>query len=79
VADKSLAGVICLRLDATVVPCHSDKEGAEPNFKGFGLHPLGCWCDNTGEPLAAVLRPGSAGSVRHEVAQVEWIHREEAG
>src|SRR5204863_142734 len=36
--------------------------GAEPNFKGFGLHPLGCWCDNTGEPLAAVLRPGSAGS-----------------
>jgi hypothetical protein len=62
VADKTLAGVTGLRLDATVVPCHSDKEGAEPNFKGFGLHPLGCWCDNTGEPLAAVLRPGSAGS-----------------
>jgi hypothetical protein len=20
-----------------VVTCHSDKEGAEPNFKGFGL------------------------------------------
>jgi hypothetical protein len=39
--------VICLRLDATVVPCHSEKAGAEPNFKGFGLHPLGCWCDNT--------------------------------
>jgi Transposase DDE domain group 1 len=62
VADKALAGVIGLRLDATVVACHSDKEGAEPNFKGFGLHPLGCWCDNTGEPLAAMLRPGSAGS-----------------
>jgi hypothetical protein len=62
VADKTLEGVICLRLDATVVPCHSEKAGAEPNFKGFGLHPLGCWCDNTGEPLAAVLRPGSAGS-----------------
>jgi hypothetical protein len=27
----------------------------------FGLHPLGCWCDNTGEPLAATLRPGSVG------------------
>jgi Transposase DDE domain group 1 len=40
VAGKPLAGVICLRLDATVVPCHSDKEGAEPNFKGFGLHPV---------------------------------------
>jgi hypothetical protein len=62
VADKVLEGVTCLRLDATVVPCHSEKEGAEPNFKGFGLHPLGCWCDNTGEPLAAMLREGSAGS-----------------
>jgi Transposase DDE domain group 1 len=62
VADKVLEGVTCLRLDASVVACHSEKEGAEPNFKGFGLHPLGCWCDNTGEPLAAKLRPGSAGS-----------------
>jgi DDE family transposase len=62
VADKTLAGLTCLRLDATVVTCHSDKQGAEPNFKGFGLHPLGCWCDNTSEPLAGMLRPGSAGS-----------------
>jgi hypothetical protein len=62
IADKVLEGVTCLRLDASVVTCHSDKEGAEPNFKGFGLHPLGCWCDNTAEPLAATLRPGSAGS-----------------
>jgi hypothetical protein len=62
IADKVLEGVTCLRLDATVVTCHSDKEGAEPNFKGFGLHPLGCWCDNTTEPLAAKLRKGSAGS-----------------
>jgi len=62
IADKALEGVTCLRLDASVVPCHSDKEGAEPNFKGFGLHPLLCYCDNTGEPLAGVLRPGSAGS-----------------
>jgi len=62
IADKTLNGVTCLRLDATVVACHSDKQGAEPNFKGFGLHPLGCWCDNTAEPLAAKLRPGSAGS-----------------
>jgi Transposase DDE domain group 1 len=62
IADKVLEGVTCLRLDATVVACHSEKEGAEPNFKGFGLHPLGCWCDNTTEPLAAKLRKGSAGS-----------------
>ena len=37
IADKTLAGVTGLRLDATVVTCHSDKEGAEPNFIGFGL------------------------------------------
>jgi hypothetical protein len=38
VADKVLDGVACIRLDATVVTAHSDgKEGAEPDFKGFGL------------------------------------------
>jgi hypothetical protein len=62
VADKTLEGVTCIRLDASVVTCHSDKEGAEPNFKGFGLHPLLAYCDNTTEPLAGMLRPGSAGS-----------------
>ena len=35
--------------------------------------------DGSGEPLAIMLRPGNAGSVRHEVAQVESIHREEVG
>jgi Transposase DDE domain group 1 len=62
VAGKMLDGVTCIRLDASVVACHSEKEGAEPNFKGFGLHPLLAYCDNTGEPLAGMLRPGSAGS-----------------
>jgi hypothetical protein len=62
VADKTLEGVTCIRLDATVVPAHSDKELAEANFKGFGHHPLLAECDNTGEPLAWMLRRGSAGS-----------------
>ena len=62
IAGKTLDGVTCVRLDASVVTCHSDKEGAEPNFKGFGLHPLLAYCDNTAEPLAGMLRPGSAGS-----------------
>jgi hypothetical protein len=40
----------------------SDKELAEPNFKGFGHHPVIAACDNVAEPLAWMLRPGSAGS-----------------
>jgi hypothetical protein len=61
-ADRVLDGVTCIRLDASVVTCHSEKELAEPNFKGFGYHPLLAYCDNTGEPLAGMLRKGSAGS-----------------
>jgi hypothetical protein len=49
VADRVLDGVTCIRLDASVVTCHSDKELAEPNFKGFGYHPLLAYCDNTGD------------------------------
>jgi hypothetical protein len=62
IADKILKGVTCIRLDATVTPAHSDKELAEPNFKGFGHHPLLGYCDNTAEPLAGMMRRGSAGS-----------------
>ena len=63
VADKTLGGVTCIRLDATVSFAHSDKELAEGNFKGYGHHPLLGYCDNTGgEPLAWMLRKGSAGS-----------------
>jgi hypothetical protein len=62
-ADKILGGVVCVRLDATVTVAHSDKELAEANFKGYGHHPLLAVCDNTGgEPLAWMLRRGSAGS-----------------
>ena len=50
-------------IDATLVTAHSEKEGAAGNFKGgFGFHPIGAWLDNTGEALAAILRPGNAGS-----------------
>ena len=54
--------VVVVRLDATVIQAASDKDGAEPNFKGYGFHPLTAWCSNVGDNLAAMLRPGSAGS-----------------
>ncbi len=55
--------VIVLDVDATIVRVHSEKENAAATFKRtFGYHPLAVWCDNTQEFLAAVLRPGSAGS-----------------
>ena len=54
--------VVVIRLDATVIPAASDKDGAEPNFKGYGFHPLTGWCSNVGDALAVMLRPGSAGS-----------------
>ena len=40
-ADKTLDGVVCIRLDATVTFAHSDKELAEANFKGYGH--TRCW------------------------------------
>jgi hypothetical protein len=62
VADKTLAGVTCIRLDATVVIAQSEKELAEPDIKGFGFHPLAAACDSTGEPLARMFRPGGTGA-----------------
>ncbi len=54
---------ITLNIDATLLTAHSEKERAAGNYKhGYGFHPLGCWLDETGEALAAVLRPGNAGS-----------------
>ena len=35
IADRVLEGTACIRLDATVVQAHSDKELAEANFKGI--------------------------------------------
>ncbi len=52
-----------LDFDGTLIGSHSEKEGAAPTYKrGFGFHPLFCFLDATGEALAAILRPGNAGS-----------------
>jgi hypothetical protein len=66
--QRPLAGAqVIIDLDATLVTAHSDKEQATPTFKyGFGFHPMLAFLDHgvqgSGEALAGLLRPGSAGS-----------------
>jgi hypothetical protein len=71
-AGRSLPTVVCggraqpglvIDIDATLVTCHSEKQGSAATYKsGWGYHPMLAWLDNTGEALAAVLRPGNAGA-----------------
>src|SRR6202042_2005663 len=54
-------------LDATIVIAHSEKQEASPTWKKtYGFHPLAAFADHgaagNGEPLAIMLRAGSAGS-----------------
>lgn len=52
---------LILDIDASLLTAHSEKDGAAGNYKGgFGFHPLLCYLAETGEPLAALLRPGNA-------------------
>jgi hypothetical protein len=63
VADRDLGATVVIRMDASLVTAHSDKQWAAGTFKGtFGHHPLTAWCDNTSESLAVKLRTGNAGS-----------------
>lgn len=63
VAGKRLTGWIVIDIDATVITARSVKEGAAVTFKKtWGFHPLACWCANTTESLAMLLRSGNAGS-----------------
>jgi hypothetical protein len=63
VADADLGSTVVIRLDASLVIAHSDKEQATATFKRtWGHYPLTAWCDNTGESLAVKLRAGCAGS-----------------
>jgi hypothetical protein len=61
-AGVDLPGLI-VDVDASIVVCHSEKEQAAATFKStFGYHPLLAFCDNSGEFLAGLLRPGNAGA-----------------
>ena len=84
-AGRDLGEVIVVRIDATVIVAHSDKQQARGTLKGtYGHHPLTGWCDNTGESLAVQLRPGNAGSntaadrisvIGASIAQIPARHR----
>ncbi|MCA1682152.1 MAG: IS1380 family transposase [Actinobacteria bacterium] len=84
-AGRDLGEVTVIRLDASIVLAHSDKQQAGPTFKKtFGFHPLTAWCDNTGESLVIRLRPGRAGSntasdhievLTEAIAQIPARHR----
>lgn len=60
-------GTVTVDLDGVLVLAHSDKQDAAPTWKKtYGHHPLMAFVDHgpggTGEPVAALLRPGNAGS-----------------
>ncbi|WP_445402186.1 IS1380 family transposase [Streptomyces sp. LE64] len=66
-AAPDARGKVTVDLDGVLVISHSDKQDAAPTWKKtFGHHPLMGFVDHgtggSGEPVAAVLRPGNAGS-----------------
>lgn len=79
-AGADLSGLLQVDFDATITISHAeDKENAAKTWKKtFGHHPLLAFLDRPevsgGEALAGLLRPGNAGSVRHEVARCEWLY-----
>jgi hypothetical protein len=93
-AGRSLPAVVCggriqsglvIDVDATLVTCHSEKQGTAATYKsGFGYHPMLAWLDNTGEALAGMLRPGNATAndaadhatvIEEALAQIPDSHR----
>ncbi|MGW2189510.1 IS1380 family transposase [Streptomyces sp. NPDC001719] len=66
-AAPDTAGQVTVDLDGVLVIAHSDKQDAAATWKkSFGHHPLVGFVvhgtDGSGEPVAALLRPGNAGS-----------------
>ena len=76
VAGRDLGEVIVVRLDATIVVAHSEKQQARGTFKGsYGHHPLTAWCDNTDESLAVTLRPGKRAATPPPTTSASWTRR----
>ncbi len=55
---------VVLDIDASLIEIHSEnKEEAAATYKGgYGFHPMFCFCDQTGETISGLLRPGNAGA-----------------
>jgi hypothetical protein len=63
VAGRELTGITVVGLDASIVFAASEKENAQPTYKGgTGSCPNLATCDNTGDMLAIDPRPGGATS-----------------
>ncbi|WP_327240556.1 IS1380 family transposase [Streptomyces sp. NBC_01318] len=66
-SSPDAGGQVIVDLDGVLVLAHSDKQDAAATWKkSYGHHPLmgfvGHGRGGTGEPVAALLRPGNAGS-----------------
>ncbi|MFE9890739.1 IS1380 family transposase [Streptomyces scopuliridis] len=66
-SSPDTTGQVIVDLDGVLVLAHSDKQDAAATWKKtYGHHPLMGFVDHgrggTGEPVAALLRPGNAGS-----------------
>jgi hypothetical protein len=66
-SSPDAGGHVTVDLDGVLVLAHSDKQDAAATWKKtYGHHPLMGFVDHgrggTGEPVAALLRPGNAGS-----------------
>jgi hypothetical protein len=66
-SGPAAAGSVIVDIDGVLVLAHSEKQDATATWKKtFGHHPLVAFIDHgqagSGEPVAAVLRPGNAGS-----------------
>jgi hypothetical protein len=75
IADRRLEGVTCIRLDATVVTAHSPRNWQSRTSRATDCHPIIAVCDNVAEPLAWMLRPGSAGRTPRLITCASWPRR----